>query len=148
MSLISELKTELRHSEWSGLTELMFEFDPKTHTMEKSDIPTRPLWFDTKTQTMLYTDVDNGKTVLLQNGRKTELDIDVGTFATVFNNKLFVRDTGKWYDLSDMSEHDMGKYDENEYWEVRDYFDGCYILTNYKNNAKLTEDELLALDKG
>ena len=138
--------TEIDESKpWRGQTMLMFEFDPKTNEITESDIPTRPISTNTKTQTVIYWDDEAKKTVLIIGNERRELDIDVGTYATVFNNKLFVRDTGKWYDLSNMSEHDMGKYGENEHWVVGDYYDGCYILITYFKTVKLTEDELIAL---
>lgn len=130
---------------WFGMGELMFEFDLNTKEMKVSDIPSRPLWFDLDSDTLVYCEYDTGKTVVLTDNQKFELDIDVGNFASVFNNKIFVRDTGKWYDLTDNSEHDMSEYAKS--WEFVDYYENCYIVTNYKKYIKLTEEELLALDK-
>lgn len=130
---------------WFGMGELMFEFDLNTKEMKISDIPTRPLWFDFDSDTLVYCEYDTEKTVVLRDNKKIELDIDTGSFVSVFNNKIFVRDTGKWYDLTDSSEHDMSEYANS--WDFVDYYENCYIVTNYKKYIKLTEEELLALDK-
>lgn len=120
-------------------TEIMFEFDPATDILKQVARPKDINFMNNGTY--IYT--ENNKTIILDHGKQRELDINGGSFASCFNNKLFVRDSNKWYDLSDGSEHSMGKYKD---YIVIDLYNDCYILMNHLTTVKLTEEELLALD--
>lgn len=132
---------------WSGMTELVFEFDFDTNGWTLSDIPTKPVFTDS--DTVVYYDEKIDKTVIIDKGERTELDIKIDTYASVQNNKLFVRDDYdngnlKWYDLEDMSEHNVEGYAN---YMPDDFYNNCYILSFGNNIKKLSEEELLALDK-
>lgn len=120
-------------------TELMFEYDPKTDTINQCDLPKDINFMNNDT----YIYNENGKTIVLNNEKVKIVDVEGGTFASCFNDKLFVRDKAVWIDLEDMSEHSMGEYAD---FIVIDNYDGCYILMKVLETVKLTEDELLALD--
>ena len=51
---------------------------------------------------------------------------------------------GRWFDVTDMSEHSMGEY---KGYDVIAVYDNSYILRLGNKTVKLTEEELLALDK-
>ncbi len=129
-------------------TDLCFEFDFETKTWKESPLP-YSRYMNNNTYT--YYDRDTKKMHILHE--KGELLIDSDYPIVVLSEvggKLFIPDTinsenGKWYDLSDNSEHSMGKYSG---YEAIGYHDGCYILIKGGRNVKLTEEELFALDKG
>lgn len=128
-------------------TDLCFEFDFETKTWKESPLP-YSRYMNNNTYT--YYDRDTKKMHILHE--KGELLIDSDYPIVVLSEvggKLFIPDTinsenGKWYDLSDNSEHSMGKYSG---YEAIGYHDGCYILIKGGRNVKLTEEELFALDK-
>jgi len=123
------------------ITNLMYEFNPETNQITPSEL-TKPLNYPVN-DAYIYYDEDAEKTVILENDKKRELDIDKSISALLYNNKLFCDD--EWYDLNDMSVHSFsGKYES--YW-VMDYYDGYYIFVLGNQTIKLTEEELLALDK-
>lgn len=122
-------------------TFLSFEFDFETKTWKKSELP-----FSRYMNNETYTYYDQEAEELHVLHEKGELVISgVGgsTQLTEFNNKLFIPEYGIWYDLSDGSEHSMGKY--KDYIAVG-YYDECYILSKGGRTAKITEEELLALE--
>ena len=130
-----------------NFTYMNFEFDFETKTWKESPLPySRYMNNDTYT----YYDRDAKQLHVIHD--KGELIIDSENEITTlseFGGKLFIPDTinsenGKWYDLSDNSEHSMGKYSG---YEAVGYHDGCYILIKGGRNVKLTEEELFALDK-
>jgi len=81
----------------------------------------------------------------LNNTEKSEYNIpfDTELYSIYADNKLFLPDYNIWYDLTDMTEHSMGEYDG---FNVIPYNEK-YILYSDNNFVKLTEEELLALDK-
>ncbi len=131
---------------YGNFTELVFEFDFDSNQWTLSDIPNMPIFVDY--DTIVYYDNDIDRCIIIDNGERTELDTGKVTLASIQNNKLFIRDdlnnfALKWYDLSDMSKHHVKGYDG--YMPVSIYNDS-YILTRGNNTAKLTEEELLALE--
>ncbi|MCD7810996.1 MAG: hypothetical protein LUG91_03965 [Ruminococcus sp.] len=120
-------------------TILNFEFDLSNYELEESSLP--PSYF-MDSDSYIYYDSENNKSILIDKGITYEFDCNVGTTASFMNNKLFVPNEQKWYDLSDMSEYSMGEYSD---YIVTTYYDGCYILINGYKTVKLTEEELLAL---
>ncbi len=126
---------------------LYFEFDFETKTWKESTMPFGDKLYYMNNDTYYYKDYDAKEThIVHKNG---ELVLDVGEEAMSYggsehNNKFFFSAEGVWYDLSDNSEHSMGKYSG---YEAVGYHDGCYILIKGGRNVKLTEEELFALDK-
>lgn len=127
-------------------TELIFEFDPETNEIKESDIPAKPSFVDM--DTIVYYDAAIDKTIIIDKGKKCELDIYTNWNSSIWNNKLFTneKDTFEliWYDLSDMSVHNTEDYIG---YKVIGYFNDCYIIASIDDTIKLTEEELLALDK-
>ena len=128
-------------------TELMFEFDFNEKKLIESDIPTKPVFVDS--DTIVYYDDSIKKCIIIDESGKRELDMEKVTCASVQNNKLFFRDDKnqfalKWYDLSDLSIHNVKEM--NCYMPICMY-NGSYILIIGDKTVKLTEEELLALDK-
>lgn len=123
-------------------TNLNFEFDLNTKTLSQSNLPYASYVDD---DSYVCYDYEKDKAIVYDCGNEYELDADTKLNTSVINGKLFTQNTGKWYDLNDKSEHDMGKYSS---YAVIAYYDNCYILAYEGNTVKLTEEELLALDKG
>ncbi len=121
-------------------TFLSFEFDFGTKTWTESELPfSRYMNNDTYT----YYNNEEKQLHVIHENRELVIDSEYTiTQMSEFNGKLFIPEEGKWYDLSDSSEHSMGKYKE---YDVVGYHDGCYILIKGGRTAKITEDELLAL---
>ncbi len=121
-------------------TELMFEFDPQTKELKERDLQ-MPSYVDE--DTYVYTDFDKNKTYVIDNSKTYEVTCDTGLDSFAVNNKLFVTDEDKWYDLTDLSEHSMGEYAD---YGVVAFYDNSYILSDGNMKfVKLTEEELLAL---
>lgn len=130
----------------SPWTEVIFEFDPETNVLSASNIPVKPSFVNENT--VIYYDMKNKKTVIIKDNEKSEFNIFTGSTASILNNKLFTNDKDSletiWYDLSDMSVH----YVKNHIgFKAVSYYDNCYILTLGNETIKLTEEELLELDK-
>ena len=128
-------------------TELIFEFNLEKNELIESDIPSKPVFVNS--DTIVYYDDSIKKCIIIDNNVKRELDTNKVTFASVHNNKLFIRDDKNefaliWYNLSDFSKHNVK--DMNCYMPVSMH-NSSYILTNGDKTIKLTEEELLALDK-
>ncbi len=122
-------------------TDLCFEFNFETKTWTESELP-----YSRYMNNNTYTYYNNEEKQLHVLHDKGEMVIDWEyelVWTSEFNGKLFIPYEGKWYDLSDSSEHSMGKYKE---YDVVGYHDGCYILIKGGRTAKITEDELLALE--
>lgn len=122
-------------------TDLCFEFDFETKTWTESELP-----YSHYMNNNTYTYYSNEEKQLHIIHEKGEHIIDWEyelVWMSEFNGKLFIPYEGKWYDLSDGSEHSMGKYKE---YDVVGYHDDCYILIKGGRTAKITEDELLALE--
>lgn len=123
-------------------TYMNFEFDFETKTWKESELPYSRYMND---NTYTYYDFENKYFNVIYKDKDLKFPFDYEiTVCSEFNGKLFLPLEGKWFDLSDSSEHFMGKYTE---YEVVGYKDGCYILIKGGITAKITEEELLSLDK-
>lgn len=121
-------------------TILNFEFDTAAQTVSESKLPP-PSYMDS--DTYVYSNYPENSSTVIDKGETYTIDgVDVGLFGRVFNGKLFMYDG--WYDITDGSEHSLGKY---ENWEVLTLYDNCYVLISENRNdfVKVTEEELLAL---
>lgn len=120
-------------------TELMFEFDPENKNLKPSDLP-EPFYVDENT----YVYSKNNKTYVINDGNTYEFDCNETFGISFLNNKFFDGLNGRWFDVTDMSEHSMGEY---KGYDVIAVYDNSYILRLGNKTVKLTEEELLALDK-
>lgn len=135
---IEELESDIDSREL--FTVLNFEFDPDTKTLKESEL-SPPSYMDD--DTYAYSNYPENSSVVIDKGKTYNLDgVDVDTFGRSFNGKLFMYDC--WYDITDGSKHSLGEYAN---WKVLTMYDDCYVLKSDTNKfAKLTEEELLALD--
>ncbi len=125
----------------ANFIQLTFEFDPETKEMKESNIPTTSYMDE---NTYVYADIKTNKSYVVTPDKTYEFDCDTYYSASVLNNKLFNHNESEWYDLNDMSRHSMGKYKS---YMVVSYYKDSYILFNEAKLIKLTEEELLELDK-
>ena len=130
-------------------TFLNFEFDFETKTWKEAELPYTNYMNE---DCYIYYDKESKNVKVIYQGKESEINPGIDSLmdfrlsqCSEFNGKVFFPGVGKWYDLSDSSEHSMGKYVE---YEVIGYKDGSYIFLKGGATAKLTEEELLALDKG
>ncbi len=123
-------------------THVNFEFDFETETWKESSLPSGIFM---NGSTYVYNDLDNKKVHILHDGGESVIDWDYElVVAAEAGGKLFIPAEGIWYDLTDNSEHSMGRYKD---YDVLGYHDDCCIFAKGGRTAKLTEEELLALDK-
>lgn len=123
-------------------TFLSFEFDFETKTWKESKLPFSRYMND---NTYTYYDFENKYFNVIYKDKELKFPSDHEiTDCSEFNGKLFLPSDGKWIELSDSSEHSMGEY---EGYDVVGYHDECYILIKGGKTDKITEEELLALDK-
>lgn len=126
-------------------TYVNFEFDFETRTWKESDLPSSPYM---NSDFYSYYDAETGNVKVLYQEKEYEfeLGLDLQGFRTSgcseLNGKLFFPSIGKWYDLSDSSEHSMGEY---EGYDAVAYHDECYVLVDGVKTVKLSEEELLGL---
>lgn len=123
-------------------TRVNFEFDVDTKTLTESTLPPA-IYMDN--DTYVYLDNKTNTTVVIDNNNEYIVpyyNLKVYS-AKIINNKVFFSDL--WYDLLDMTEHSYGDY---EGYDVITYYNDSYILINGGRTAKITEEELLALDEG
>ena len=124
-----------------------FEYDLKLGTLSKSDLPASPYMNE---DCYIYYDNSQNKVKAVYQGKDYEFNLCFNNMefrdshCSELNGKIFFPTIGKWYELSDMSEHSMNQYSG---YEAISYYNDCYIFVNGKKSAKLTEDKLLALDK-
>lgn len=127
--------------------DINFEFDFKSKTWKESELPFS--WF-MNNETYSYYDNNNKEMHIIYKDNDTSFSCnDSRTNLKEFNGKLFIlgvtsEDEKKFYDLNDMSEHSMGEYKK---YDIMGYYNNSYILRKGNNIVKLTDDELLALDK-
>ena len=121
-------------------TVLNFEFDPVTKTLKESELPPTSFMDD---DTYVCSNYPENSSMVIDKGETYNFDeLDVDLSGRVFNGKLFLFDY--WYDITDGSKHSLGEYAN---WKVLTMYDDCYVLKSDTNKfAKLTEEELLALD--
>ncbi len=129
-------------------TDISFEFDFKSKTWKEAELPYTPYMNE---DCYIYYDRESKNVKVIYQGKESEINPGIDSLmdfrlsqCSEFNGKVFFPGVGKWYDLSDSSEHSMGKYVK---YEVIGYKDGSYIFLKGGATAKLTEEELLALDK-
>ena len=122
-------------------THLSFEFDFETKTWKESELPYSRFM---NNDSYIYYDFENKSVNIIYKDKelKFPLEYEIVNYRE-FNGKLFMPAQGKWYDLSDCSEHSMGEY---EGYDVIAYYDNSYILLYQGLTAKITEEELLALE--
>ena len=126
-------------------TYVNFEFDFETRTWKESDFPSSPYM---NSDFYSYYDAETGNVKVLYQEKEYEfeLGLDLQGFRTSgcseLNGKVFFPSIGKWYDLTDMSEHSMGEY---EGYDAVAYYDESYILIDDVKTVKLSEEELLGL---
>ncbi|MGN0584752.1 MAG: hypothetical protein ACI4JD_04790 [Ruminococcus sp.] len=127
----------------SGIFEftcLNFEFDFKTKTWKESELP-YSRYMNNSTYT--YFDNEEKQFHIIYNEKDIEIPYEYEvTNCSEFNGKLFMPDEGKWFDLTDSSEHSLGEYSG---YQVVGYTDGNYILLNGGRNTKITEEQLLKM---
>ncbi len=122
-------------------THLNFEFDFETKTWKESELPYSRFM---NNDSYIYYDFENKSVNIIYKDKEMRfpLEFEIVVYSE-FNGKLFMPSVGKWYDLSDCSEHSMGEY---EGYNVIAYHDNSYILLYRGLTAKITEEELLALE--
>ena len=126
-------------------TYVNFEFDFETRTWKESDLPSSP-YMNSDFYSYYDAETDNVKVLYQEKEYEFELGMDMQGFRTSgcneLNGKVFFPSTGKWYDLTDMSEHSMGEY---EGYDAVAYYNESYILVDGAKTVKLSEEELLGL---
>lgn len=123
-------------------THMNFEFDSETKTWHESELPFG--WF-VFNDTYTYYDNIRGMMKVIYNGTEKEFPCDrAGTELKMFNEKLFLSEEGTFYDLNTMTKYNLGEYSN---YNIMGYSDGNYIFSSARKAIKLTEEELLALDK-
>lgn len=134
----------------ADFTMLYFEFDFETKKWKECTLPYGDMIYYMNNDTYAYTDFEAKQLNIVHEKGELVLDKSEKEFGyarayagTEHNGKFFFPAEGIWYDLSDDSEHSMGEYKE---YSVVGYHDGCYILVKGGRTAKLTEEELLALE--
>ncbi len=118
---------------------LSFKYDPETKKITENELPYASY---IKDDTYVYCK-DNSLNAIIGDDEYKFENCPQDIYTPVFNGKIFTRDS--WYDLSDGSKHSLGEYIG---CGVYAYYNDGYIIRN-KNEKfiKLTEEELLALDK-
>ena len=125
-------------------TILNFEFDLKTHEIKQSELPDGSHMGD---DFYVYNNYPENSTTILDKDKKYIVEgADAGIMGKYFNGKLFINN--EWYDVKDNSHHSLGE--EYAFFSILTTYDKYYIFATGDNSKfiKLTEEELLALDKG
>lgn len=121
---------------WSLLS---FKYNPETKKITENELPYASY---IKDDTYVYCK-DNSLIAIIGNDEYKFENCPQDIYTPVFNEKIFTIDS--WYDLSNGSEHSLGEYTG---CGVYAYYNNGYIIQNKNNQfVKLTEEELLALDK-
>ena len=125
--------------EW---TYYSFVFDTETEQYSESELPAAMYADD---ELYCWLDDKGDKLHVIVGGTDTALDYaNYSNTAQHFGNRLFV--AGAWVDLTDMTVHYLS--DEYRNYSAVAFFDGDYIMREGNTTfVKLTEDELLALEK-
>lgn len=126
-------------------TYVNFEFDFKTKTWKESKLPSSPCM---NGDCYIYYDLESKKVKVLYQAKEYKFDLGFNNMdfresqCSELNGKVFFPSIGKWYDLTDMSEHSMGEY---EGYDAVAYYDESYVLVDGVKTVKLSEEELLGL---
>lgn len=123
-------------------TRVNVEYDFESETLKESELA-----FSLYANTVTYTHYDYDKGTLNVNYKGTgkEISCDNPQFALKeCNGKLFFTEEGTFYDLNTMTKYKLGEYSN---YNIMGYSDGNYIFSSARKAIKLTEEELLALDK-
>lgn len=126
-------------------TFINFEFDFETRKWKEAELPASPFMND---DCYIYYDYDDKKIKAIYQEGDYEFDLGFNmrdfrdSHCSELNGKLFFPSIGKWFDLTDMSEHSMGEYAE---YSAVAYYDESYIFVKGGKTIKLTEEELTAL---
>ena len=138
-SFLKEESSADNSNKWQLLN---YEFDLDTKTIKESELPYAAFIDD---DFYVYYDKETESIVVLNNDKNYNIpDCVVDMYAPVYNGKMFTYDG--FYDLSTLSKHDFPADDDK--YKVITYYNGYYIITHGSEFLKLTEEELLALDKG
>ena len=124
---------------------LNFEFDLETKRWKEAELPIS--WY-MNDDTYVYYDKESKNVNVIYKGSELSFPCENeadSREAAELNGKLFMYNIGKWYDLSDMSEHSLGEY-KGYGVTAAAYHDGEYIFIKNYRPVRLTEEELLALD--
>ncbi len=119
-------------------TKFVYEFDPKAKQLTESDMPV-PMLIGADYYAYRDEEVQLMKIISGDDTYTTPMEYIEG----VYNGKLFY--DSQWCALGEDTVHSLGEEYEN--YEVVGYHDGAYVLFNNRKAIKLTEEELLALDK-
>lgn len=122
---------------------LNFEFDFETREWKKSELP---FSWSMNPETYIYYDSTSKLMHVIYKDKETTFSLDGANIQfKEYNGKLFVLNEGRFYDLNNMSEYNLGEYST---YEIAGYYNNHYILRHESEAVKLTEEELLSLDKG
>lgn len=118
-----------------------FEFDLETEEYSESEYPPA---LCAEEGVYAWLDDEGDKLHIIKDGEEHVLDyVYFANRAKILNGKLFAGSS--WVELSDMTVH---YYSEQRGGTAMAYYDGCYIMgLDNNSNEKLTEEELLALEK-
>lgn len=126
-------------------TYVNFEFDFETKAWAESELPSSP-YMNIDFYSYYDAEADNVKVLYQEKEYEFELGLDLQGFRTSgcseLNGKVFYPSIGKWYDLSDSSEHSMGEY---EGYDAVAYHDESYVFVDGAKTVKLSEEELFGL---
>lgn len=120
-----------------------FTFDLETKELIESELPYSAFMNE---NSYAYYEDENHFTVIDQGQTYHFEGIVNEVHVPVYNNKVF--GLYSWFDLTDQSEHSLGKYafSEDSEWELITYYNGYYIFKNPDCVfEKVSEEELLAL---
>ena len=143
-SFMKEYDTSSDISAREKFTVLNFEFDLKTHEIKQSELPDSSHMGD---DFYVYSNYPENSTTILDKDKEYIVEgADAGIIGKYFNGKLFI--LNKWYNVADGSCHSLGE--EYSDFRIVTTYDKYYIFAKGGNSKfiKLTEEELLALDKG
>lgn len=123
-------------------TILNFSYDIDSNQITESNLPSAAFMTE---ECYVYSNYPENSSTVIDNGKEYTIDgLDVNIYGKYYNGKVFMYDA--WYDVNDSSKHSLGEY---EGWNILSYYDDSYIFANnsFSKFVKLTEEELLALDK-
>lgn len=138
---MKESPEQLGLSAEESWTKINFEYDFYKKELTESNLPAA-IYADN--DTYVYPDYEAKETIVIDQDVTYHIpycDL-IHRNAIAVNGKLFFFEV--WFDLSDMTQHSYGKY---EGYTVVCYHNDFYILVKGGDAVKLTEDELIGMDK-